>query len=97
MNRRVIVAFLVLFIPIVYILWISSSLLALILEDGLRDSVDLAAIEKNANQSSVTHPIPKILHQTWKNNDIPEQWQIAQFTWYVLKPFSWRSANLFVA
>jgi inositol phosphorylceramide mannosyltransferase catalytic subunit len=87
MNRRVIVAFLVLFIPIVYILWVSSSLLALILEDGLRDSVDLAAIEKNANQSGVTHPIPKILHQTWKNNDIPEQWQIAQFTWYVLQLF----------
>ena len=85
MNRRVIISFLVLFIPIVYILWVSSSLLALILEDGLRDSVDLAAIEKNANQSGVTHPIPKILHQTWKNNDIPEQWQIAQFTWYVLK------------
>ena len=87
MNSRVIIAFLVLFIPIVYILWVSSSLLALILEDGLRDSVDLAAIEKNANQSGVTHPIPKILHQTWKNNDIPEQWQIAQFTWYVLKLF----------
>jgi hypothetical protein len=85
-NRRVIIAFLVLFIPIVYILWVSSSLVALIFEDGLKDSVDLAAIEKNANQSSARHPIPKILHQTWKNNNIPEQWQIAQFTWYILKP-----------
>jgi len=83
MNRRtLIIFFLVVFAPIFYVLYLASSLIALIFEDGLEDSVTLAGIEANANGSSAIHPIPKIIHQTWKNHDIPEQWQIAQFTWY---------------
>jgi len=72
------------FVPVLYILYITSSLIALIFEDGLKDSVTFAAIEENGNRSTASHPIPKIIHQTWKNEDIPEQWQIAQFTWYNL-------------
>ena len=83
MNRRVLFfLFLVVLAPLLYFVYIASSLIALLFEDGLRDSVTLAAIEAHGNGSSVSHPIPKIIHQTWKNNNIPEQWQIAQFTWY---------------
>jgi hypothetical protein len=83
MNRRVVVVLLLfVFAPLLYCVYIASSLIALLFEDGLTDSVTLAAIEAHANSSSVSHPIPKIIHQTWKNNNIPEQWQIAQFTWY---------------
>jgi len=82
MNRRaVIILLLVVFTPLLYFLYIASSLIALLFEDGLRDSVSLTAIEAHGN-SSHSHPIPKIIHQTWKNENIPEQWQIAQFTWY---------------
>jgi inositol phosphorylceramide mannosyltransferase catalytic subunit len=82
MNRRVIVILLIfVFVPIAYILFIASTLIALIFEDGLKDSVTFSAIEANGNRTSATHPIPKIIHQTWKNDEIPEQWQIAQFTW----------------
>ena len=88
MNRRVAVAFLVFFLPIAYAAYIASSLVALIFEDGLRDSVSLATVEENGNRTGVSHPIPKIIHQTWKNRNIPEQWQIAQFTWYVAEALS---------
>lgn len=87
MNRRAAVVFLVFFIPVVYILYIASSLIALIFEDGLRDSVALSTVEANSNRTDATHPIPKIIHQTWKNNNIPEQWQIAQYTWYLSHSF----------
>jgi hypothetical protein len=83
MNRRAAVVFFVFFIPVAYALYIASSLIALIFEDGLRDSVDLSTVEARENRSDVTHPIPKIIHQTWKNKNVPEQWQIAQFTWYL--------------
>ena len=83
MNRRVVVVLLFVFAPLLYFVYIASSLIALLFEDGLRDSVTLAAIEAHGNSSRASHPIPKIIHQTWKNNNIPEQWQIAQFTWYV--------------
>jgi hypothetical protein len=82
MNRRFAVALLLFFVPIAYVVYVASSLIALIFEDGLRDSVSLSTVEENGNRTGVSHPIPKIIHQTWKNRNIPEQWQIAQFTWY---------------
>ena len=30
--------------------------------------------------------IPKIIHQTWKNNDIPEKWKISHTEWQRLHP-----------
>jgi len=83
-NRTLAVVLIVVLGPIVYCFYIGSSLIALILEDGLKDSVSFAAVEASGNSSTASHPIPKIIHQTWKNNNIPEQWQIAQFTWYVV-------------
>ena len=79
-------------LPLVYILYLASSLIALLFEDGLRDSVTFAEVERNGNQSGASHPIPKIIHQTWKNDKIPEQWQIAQFTWYVL--YTWKRTKI---
>jgi hypothetical protein len=81
MNRRIGVTFLVVFVPVFYVLYIASSLVALLFQDGLMDAVSLETIEEHGSRPGVAHPIPKIIHQTWKNEDIPEQWQIAQFTW----------------
>lgn len=50
------------------------------------EAVTLEEIEENGNSRNVSHPIPKIIHQTWKNDEIPEKWKIAQFTWYALNP-----------
>src|ERR1700721_3319724 len=94
MDRRVVVAFLCLFLPIAYTIYVASSLIALIFEDGLKDSVTLSVIEENGNRSDAIHPIPKIIHQTWKNQKIPEQWQIAQFTWYFTSS-SWHRLSLY--
>jgi inositol phosphorylceramide mannosyltransferase catalytic subunit len=83
MNRRgALVLLCVVVLPLCYAFYIASSLIALILEDGLDDAVTLADIAAHGNVSDALHPIPKILHQTWKNEHVPEQWQIAQFTWY---------------
>jgi inositol phosphorylceramide mannosyltransferase catalytic subunit len=87
MNRRGAILLLCLVVlPLLYGFYIASSLIALILEDGLEDSVSLADIEAHGNVSDALHPIPKILHQTWKNEHVPEHWQIAQFTWYAIPP-----------
>jgi len=83
MKRRTFILLVIVILPVCYIFYLASSLIALVFEDGLKDSVSFAALEAIGNRSSASHPIPKIIHQTWKNNDIPEQWQIAQFTWYV--------------
>jgi len=82
-RRTTAVILLIICLPIVYVLYEASSLIALIFEDGLADSVTLDMIEAMGNRSEVQHPIPKFIHQTWKNENIPEQWQIAQFTWSV--------------
>jgi inositol phosphorylceramide mannosyltransferase catalytic subunit len=85
MNRRTVIIVLALvFVPLFYFLYLASSLIALLFEDGLQDSVTFGAMEASGNRSDALHPIPKIIHQTWKNQNIPEQWQIAQFTWYVV-------------
>jgi inositol phosphorylceramide mannosyltransferase catalytic subunit len=83
MNRRapLLLVLVILLLPVVYVLYSASSLIALILDDGLSDAVTLAAIEGHANVTGASHPIPKIIHQTWKNEKIPEQWQVAQYTW----------------
>jgi inositol phosphorylceramide mannosyltransferase catalytic subunit len=82
MSRRPSPILLIICLPIIYVLYTASSLIALIFEGGLTDAVTLLGIEKHANATGTSHPIPKIIHQTWKNEDIPEQWQIAQYTWY---------------
>src|SRR5262245_41901376 len=86
MTRRplLVILILVFCLPIAYILYSASPLLALIFEDGLTDAVNFATIEEHGNATGAVHPIPKIIHQTWKNKNIPEQWQIAQYTWYAL-------------
>jgi hypothetical protein len=85
MNGRTLAVVLIVVLgPIAYVSYVASSLIALIFEDGMKDSVSFEALEASGNSSTASHPIPKIIHQTWKNNNIPEQWQIAQFTWYAL-------------
>ena len=89
-RRAAIVLVCLVVVPLLYAFYIASSLIALILEDGLDDAVSLADIEAHGNVSDALHPIPKIIHQTWKNEHVPEHWQIAQFTWYA---FSFNGAQ----
>jgi len=83
-RRGAIVLLCLVVVPLLYAFYLASSLIALILEDGLDDAVSLTDIEAHGNMSDALHPIPKIIHQTWKNEHVPEHWQIAQFTWYAL-------------
>jgi len=87
MYRRLLLIIVLFCLPIAYTFYLTSSLIALIFEDGLEDAVNLQAIAEHANRTEVLHPIPKIIHQTWKNDNIPEQWEIAQYTWYTFLIF----------
>lgn len=79
--RILAIVLLIVFLPLVYFFYIASSLLAVIFDNGLAGSITFAEIEARRNQT-LTSPIPNIIHQTWKNEDIPERWQIPQHAWF---------------
>jgi inositol phosphorylceramide mannosyltransferase catalytic subunit len=80
-TRVLVIVLLTVFLPLVYFLYIASSLIALIFDNGLAGSVTFAEIEARRNQTLASR-IPNIIHQTWKNEDIPERWQIPQRAWF---------------
>jgi uncharacterized membrane protein YciS (DUF1049 family) len=67
--------------------YIVSTLIALLFETGLAHAIipDLLAARVAAIPEA-RRPIPKILHQTWKNETVPELWAVAQYTCRDLHP-----------
>jgi mannosyltransferase OCH1-like enzyme len=43
-------------------------------------------LKKYLQGVSTIHGIPKIIHQTWKNEDVPDHWKISQVEWKRLCP-----------
>lgn len=65
-----------------------STLLALLVEDAAADAIHRAELP-SPNSSLIEHRpqiIPKIIHQTYKNETIPEVWQEAQQSCIELHP-----------
>jgi inositol phosphorylceramide mannosyltransferase catalytic subunit len=53
------------------------------------DSIRYNNHNDNNNQMDIDLPFPRIIHQTWKTNIVPEDWQPSQDAWQVLFP-TWK-------
>lgn len=86
MRRGVLVFVVVNLIVLGVILNSVSTLITLLFEDCSADAIP--AFEVNSTAVNETRPsfIPKIIHQTWLNESIPEQWQGAQKSCIDLHP-----------
>ena len=68
------------------LVYLFSTFIALLFETGLLNAIPPETLPFRAQWTEDKHPIPKILHQTWKNETIPEMWAIAQYTCRDLHP-----------
>jgi len=61
--------------------YLVSTLIALLFETGLAHAIIPETLSTRlASISEARRPIPKIIHQTWKNETVPELWAVAQYT-----------------
>lgn len=69
------------------LVYLFSTLIALLFETGLQNAIPPSILSGATTTTSEEHrPIPKIIHQTWKNETIPEAWSIAQYSCIDLHP-----------
>jgi inositol phosphorylceramide mannosyltransferase catalytic subunit len=68
------------------LVYLVSTLIALLFETGLSSAIDPQHLISQQGLDEQHRPIPKIIHQTWKNETVPEEWAIAQFTCLDLHP-----------
>ena len=79
--RRSVIVFLVINATIlIYLIHSVFTLLELLIEDGSADAVTRAELPALNSTLIDARPvlIPKIIHQTWKNETIPEMWRKSQ-------------------
>lgn len=88
MRRSLLIFLLIAFIIFTFLLHSVSTLISLLFEDASADAI--LRSELPAPNSTLLegrpHLIPKILHQTYKNESIPERWQAAQKSCLDLHP-----------
>ena len=68
------------------LVYLFSTFIALLFETGLLSAIPPETLPFRAQWAEDRRPIPKILHQTWKNETIPEMWSIAQYSCRDLHP-----------
>lgn len=68
------------------LVYLVSTLIALLFETGLSSAIDPQQLVTQHGIDEQHRPIPKIIHQTWKNETIPEDWSIAQYACLDLHP-----------
>lgn len=68
------------------LVYLVSTLIALLFETGLSSAIDPHQLVTQHGIDEEHRPIPKIIHQTWKNETIPEDWSIAQYACLDLHP-----------
>ena len=66
--------------------YLVSTFIGLLFESGLQNAILPESLPSRLNLSEDRHPIPKIIHQTWKNETVPEMWSIAQYSCRDLHP-----------
>ena len=66
--------------------YLVSTLIALLFETGLASAIDPEQLSVRLGWGEDRRPIPKIIHQTWKNETVPEMWSIAQYSCQDLHP-----------
>lgn len=79
-RRSTILFFVVLAVIVTIILHSVSTLLTLLLEDFSADAIHRSELSFGNSSADEHRPqlIPKIIHQTYKNDSIPEMWREAQ-------------------
>jgi inositol phosphorylceramide mannosyltransferase catalytic subunit len=85
MRRTLLLLLLLLFALLGSAVYLVSTLIALLFEDGLASAISPGALARDTMDEQ-HKPIPKIIHQTWKNETIPEAWAVAQYTCMELHP-----------
>lgn len=74
---------------LVYLVNLFSTLIALLFEDGKSDAIpveDFLLGDEVHKLNVEKHRVPKIIHQTYINESIPEQWQASQKSCIDLHP-----------
>ncbi|KAI5294123.1 hypothetical protein KEM52_004671 [Ascosphaera acerosa] len=80
MRRSVLLFGIACVLALTYLLYCFSTLIALLLEDCAADAIHRSELPSQNSSLIDTRPqlIPKIIHQTYKNETIPSVWQDAQ-------------------
>lgn len=88
MRRGLLVFLVVNLLIVTFLIRSVSTLLSLLLEDASADAIHRAELPSPNSSLIEQRPqkIPKIIHQTYKNESIPEVWQEAQQSCIDLHP-----------
>jgi inositol phosphorylceramide mannosyltransferase catalytic subunit len=86
MRKPLLVLILVVSAALAGAVYLVSTLIALLFETGLSYAIVPESLPSRAQWPENRRPIPKIIHQTWKNETIPEEWSIAQYACRDLHP-----------
>lgn len=88
MRRSAVIFFVTLAFLLALCLRSVSTLLALLIEDGGVDAIQRSDLPSPNSSLIETRPqlIPKIIHQTYKNDSIPEMWKNARQSCIDLHP-----------
>ena len=88
MRKPLLLFLLILLSLILGATYLVSTLIALLFESGLQNAIlpEDVASRMSWAEDRQHHPIPKIIHQTWKNETVPEAWSIAQYSCRDLHP-----------
>jgi len=86
MRKPVLLLVLVVLGVLVGLVYLFSTLIALLFETGMGNAIPPEDLRARTSWSEERHPIPKIFHQTWKNETVPETWSIAQYSCIDLHP-----------
>ncbi len=80
MRRALLIFFLINILIVAFLVHACFTLLSLLLEDGAKDAIHRAEIPAPNSPLIDNRPqlIPKIIHQTYINETIPEKWRVAQ-------------------
>jgi inositol phosphorylceramide mannosyltransferase catalytic subunit len=86
MRRPLLILILVVCALVGSAVYMVSTLIGLLFETGLGSAINPDSLPSRSQWSEDHRPIPKIIHQTWKNETIPETWSIAQYACLDLHP-----------
>ncbi|KAG9241071.1 nucleotide-diphospho-sugar transferase [Calycina marina] len=78
MRRGTTIFFAVNFIVLIYLVYLFSTLISLLFENGSADAILPADVPAPGAALTTPQLIPKIIHQTYINDSIPIQWKAGQ-------------------
>jgi hypothetical protein len=86
MRKPVLALVLIISVVLAGLVYLFSTFIGLLFETGLANAISPETLVERLSWHEDRHLIPKILHQTWKNETVPEAWTIAQYSCMDLHP-----------